>query len=69
MSIIITNITKEPREKGEHEYQVYVNRKPLFKFKHTREHSIATFFHKAASAALSYWPDELARTIKKKEIE
>lgn len=49
--IAIVNVDKNLRETGPHEYEVRINRKPLFRFKHNREDSIASLFGRAQQAA------------------
>ena len=51
MPIIITNVTPFSTAKGEHEYEVRINSKPLFRFTHNREDSIFVLLKAAALAA------------------
>ena len=49
--IAIVNVDKNVRESGPHEYEVRINREPLFRFTHDREKPIFKLFIKAAFAA------------------
>ena len=49
--ITIVNVDKNLRRTGVHEYEVRVNRKPLFRFKHPRENSLASLLGRAHQAA------------------
>ena len=59
MPIVIVNITKNPKPSGEHLYEVRINQKPLFKFKHERSEPLSICFSQAAKAALVYECDQL----------
>ena len=50
--IAIVNIDKNLRETGEHLYEVRINHKPLFQFKHNREKPIQELFKQAMEAAI-----------------
>lgn len=49
--IIIKNIDKNPREKGEHLYQLRINNRVICEFTHYREDSLFQCLMKAAVAA------------------
>ena len=51
MAIIIQNIDKNPREKGEHLYRLRINNQVICEFKHNREDSLSQCLMKAAAAA------------------
>lgn len=50
MSIIITNDGSNHSTTGEHGYNIFINRKHIAFFEHTREEGLATCLRKAADA-------------------
>ena len=50
--IAIVNIDPNVRATGEHLYEVRINNKPLFQFKHNREEPIQQLFKQAMEAAI-----------------
>lgn len=53
MAIIIQNIDKNLREKGEHLYQLRINNQVICEFSHNREDTLAQCLMRAAEAANS----------------
>ena len=53
MAIIIQNIDKNLREKGEHLYELRINNQVICEFAHYRENGLSVCLIKAASAARS----------------
>lgn len=48
--IVIINVSKEPKLKGVHEYEVRINREVICKFKHKREEGLDVCLTRAAKA-------------------
>ena len=65
MPIIITNITENPKPSGIHEYEVRVNSKVLFRFKHDRGESISVLFENAMIAAKNMEKQQRQASIKR----
>lgn len=57
MAIIIQNIDKNPREKGEHLYELRINSRIICRFKHNREDSLSQCLTNAAAAV-----DDISKT-------
>lgn len=53
VAIIIQNIDKNLREKGEHLYRLRINNQVICEFKHNREDSLSQCLMKAAAAAIA----------------